>query len=101
MNTNMNMLSDIYRMNPGFWHTIILLLVFGGMARIAFWRDPDGMRVGGPLAVGLGLLLTIALLTWADEHRRRITELGPWAALILIQAILLLAFNARRKAKNL
>ena len=97
----MNTLCDIYRTNPAFWQAIALLLLFGGMARIAFWRDADGMRVGGPLVVGLGFLLTIALFAWADEHRRRISELGPWAVLVLIQSILLLVFNARRKAKNL
>ena len=64
----MNPLRDIYQANPGLWNLAIALLIFGGMARIAFWRKDVGMRVGGPLAVGLMLLLSFALLIWADDN---------------------------------
>ena len=37
-------------------------LVFGGLGRIAFWRDEDGLRVGGMLATGIALLFTIAII---------------------------------------
>jgi len=57
-------------------HFVIGLLVFGGLGRIAFWRNEDGLRVGGMLAVGLALLLTIAIIIWADENGRRISEWG-------------------------
>jgi hypothetical protein len=52
----MDPLKDVYEAQPGFWNFIIALLVFGGMARLAFWRDRFGMRVAAPLVVGLGLL---------------------------------------------
>ena len=80
---------------------VIGLLVFGGMGRIAFWRERDGMRVGGMLATGLALLLTCALLTWAAQYALTIAALGPWAALILLEAILILALNSRRRTKNM
>jgi hypothetical protein len=94
-------ITDIYRVNPELWHVLIGLLIFGGVARIAFWRDEDGLRIGGPLAIGLGLLLTIAIIIWADENQHRISQLGGWAAFILIEAILVLFFSFRRKAKKL
>jgi hypothetical protein len=97
----MDILHNVYCPNVSLFHVVMGLLIFGGLARIAFWRDVDGMRVGGPLAVGLAMLLTVALLLWAEENHRRIQEIGPWAALILIEAILLLAVNARRKAKRM
>jgi len=80
---------------------IILLLVFGGMGRIAFWRDSDGMRVGGMLALGLALLLGLALITWARETGRGIINLGGWAVFILLEAIIILGLNAHRKSKNM
>jgi hypothetical protein len=49
------------------------------MARLAFWRDRFGTRIAAPLVAGVGLLLTLALLSWARENGRRIQELGPWA----------------------
>lgn len=94
-------LTDLYRANPELWHVLIGLLIFGGVARIAFWREEDGLRLGGPLALGLSLLLTIALSTWAEENQYRIESLGGWAAFILIEAILVLFFSFRRKAKRL
>ncbi len=97
----MNPLTDVYDIQPGLWHVVIGLLVFGGMARLAFWRDRYGMRIAAPLVVGLALLLTVSILSWARENGRRIQELGPWAALVLIQAIILVITNARRKAKIL
>ena len=96
----METLADLYRDNPQLAHAVIGLFVFGGLARIAFWRNADGMRVGGPLVVGLALLLTVAIVVWADENRRCIQEFGPWAAFFVVEALLLLAFNARRKAKE-
>ncbi len=97
----MDPITNIYHANPGLWNAIIPLLIFFGMARIAFWRNQDGLFVGGPLAAGLGLLLTVALLIWAQENHRKIQEIGPWAAFILIQAILMLGMNARRKSKEM
>lgn len=91
-------LESLYVAHQGLWNTIILVLVFGGMARIAFWREHDGLRVGGPLALGLALLLTLAALQWSREEGRRIAELGPLAAFVIIQAILIMCWAALRKS---
>lgn len=91
-------LESIYLQHQGLCHAIILVLVFGGMARLAFWREHDGLHVGGPLAVGLGLLLTVAALQWAREEGRRIAELGPLAVLVLVQVVLIMAWAAFRKS---
>ena len=91
-------LESLYAAHQGLWNTIILILVFGGMARIAFWREHDGLRVGGPLALGLALLLTLAALQWSREESRRIAELGPLAAFVIIQAILIMCWAAFRKS---
>ena len=91
-------LESLYVAHQGLWNTIILVLVFGGMARIAFWREHDGLRVGGPLALGLALLLTLAALQWSREESRRIAELGPLAAFVIIQAILIMCWAALRKS---
>ena len=90
----MDPLQAFYNANSGWCNVAIAVLVFGGMARIAFWRDSDGLRVGGLLAVGLGLLLAVALLAWASETGRSITDLGPWAAFILLEAIVIMGLNA-------
>ena len=87
-----------YGAHTGLCNTAILLLVFGGMARIAFWREHDGLHVGGPLAVGLALLLTVALLKWARTEGRTIDEFGPMAAFIVIEAILIMGWAAFRKS---
>jgi hypothetical protein len=91
-------LESMYFSHQGLWNTIILVLVFGGMARVAFWREQDGLRVGGPLAIGLGLLLTLAALQWSREEGRRIAELGPLAAFVIVQAILTMCWAALRKS---
>ena len=87
-------IETLYSTHTGICNTIILVLVFGGMGRIAFWREHQGLRVGGPLAVGLALLLTVALLHWARTEHRTIIEFGPWAAFILAEAIIILAWAA-------
>lgn len=89
-----------YHAHSGVCNAVMALLIFGGMARIAFWRNESGMQVGGPLALGLGLLLTGAILLWARENSRTLAELGPWALLVLLEAIVLMVFNARRKSKE-
>ena len=91
-------LEALYFAHQGLWNTIILVLVFGGMARIAFWREHDGLRVGGPLALGLALLLTLATLQWSREEGRRIAEVGPIAAFVIVQAILIMCWAALRKS---
>ena len=87
-----------YDLHSGLCNTIILLLVFGGMARLAFWREHDGLRVGGPLALGLAGLLTVALLKWSHVQGRSIVELGPWAVFILLEAILIMGWAALKKS---
>jgi hypothetical protein len=91
---------SFYDLHPGICNTIILVLVFGGMARIAFWREHDGLRVGGPLAIGLGMLLTVALLKWARAGGRSIVEFGPLAAFVIVEAILIMGWAAFRKSRN-
>jgi len=97
----MDPLQTFYSANSGWCNVAIAVLVFGGMARIAFWRDSDGLRVGGMLAVGLAFLLAVSLLAWASETGRSITDLGPWAAGLLLEAIIIMGLNARRKSKDL
>ena len=94
----MDFLQATYYQQPGLWNVIIGLLVFGGLARIAFWRNVDGMRVGGPLAVGLALLLTIAIVVWAGQNHRFIEEFGPFAAGLVVMAIILLGVRAWTKS---
>jgi hypothetical protein len=96
----MNLARDLYQVNPHFWNLVIALLIFGGMARIAFWRNDNGLRVGGPLAVGLMLLLTFALLTWVDESGWSIKKFSGWAVFLIAEAVLILAINAWRKSKR-
>ena len=93
-------LEAMYLAHQGLWNTIILVLVFGGMARMAFWREHDGLRVGGPLALGLALLLTLAALQWSREEGRRVAELGPLAAFVLVQAVLTMCWAAFRKSTH-
>jgi hypothetical protein len=97
----MTIVESFYAAHQVICNVVILVLVFGGMARIAFWRDRDGLRVGGPLALGLTALLTVAALTWAREQGRSITEFGPWAAFILLEAIVILGWAAFRKSTRL
>ena len=94
----MEFLQDTYYQNPGLYNLIIAGLIFYGLARIAFWRNDTGLHIGGPLAIGLAALLTIALIVWADENRRRISEFGPYAAGIVIGGILTLGLQGFRKA---
>ena len=91
-------IENFYGLHTGLCNAVVLLLVFGGMARIAFWREHDGLKVGGPLAVGLAGLLTVALLKWSRVEGRSIVELGPWAAFILVEAILIMGWAAFRKS---
>ena len=95
---DITIIESFYEQHTGLCNVVILLLVFGGMGRLAFWREHDGLRVGGPLALGLAALLTVALLRWARVEGRSIVELGPWAAFILIEAILVMGWAAFRKS---
>ncbi len=92
---------QVYREHQGACHLIIFLVLFGGMGRIAFWSRTDGLRVGGMLALGLALLLSVALITWADETGRRISEVGPWAAFLVAQAILILGWRTFTKSRDI
>ena len=91
---DISFLETFYDLHTGLCNTVILILVFAGMGRLAFWRDHEGLKVGGSLAIGLGLLLTVALMKWADAEGRTILELGPWAAIILLEAIVILGWAA-------
>jgi len=68
------------------------------MARIAFRREHDGLWVGGSPAVGFAGLLTVALLKWSRTEGRTIVELGPWAAFVVVEAILIVGWVAFRKS---
>lgn len=94
----MEFLQQTYYQNPGLYNLVIAGLIFYGLGRIAFWREDKGLQVGGPLALGLAGLLTIALIVWADEYGRRVQEFGPWAAGIVIGAIITLGLQGFRKA---
>ena len=89
---------SLYTHHEGLCNAVILLLVFGGMARLAFWREHDGLRVGGPLALGLAGLLTVALLKWARVESRDVAEFGPLAAFVVVEAILIMGWAAFRKS---
>ena len=91
----------LYQQHQGICNLVIFGLVFGGMGRVAFWRESDGMRVGGVLVLGLGLLLSAGLLTWANETGRRVSEIGPWGAFLVIQAILILGWRTFTKSKDM
>ncbi len=95
---SISFLESFYDLHSGLCNAVVLILVFGGMARMAFWREHDGLRVGGPLAVGLAGLLTVALLKWARVEGRSVIEFGPWAAVILAEAILIMGWAAFRKS---
>ena len=95
---NITWVETLYSQHEGLCNTVILILVFGGMGRIAFWREHDGLRVGGPLAIGLAALLTVAALTWARQEGKSVADLGPWAAFIIVQAILIMGWAAFRKS---
>jgi len=97
----MEFLQKTYYQNPGLWNVVIALLIFGGLGRIAFWRNQDGLRVGGMLATGLALLLTIALIVWAHENGRVIQEFGPFAAGMIVMAIVILGLRAFTKSREL
>ncbi|MCX5758036.1 MAG: hypothetical protein NTU83_05945 [Candidatus Hydrogenedentes bacterium] len=97
---DVTMIENLYDMHSGLCNAVILVLVFGGMGRVAFWNDADGLRVGGPLAVGLGMLLTVALLKWARAEGRTIAELGPMAGFVLVLAILIMSWAAFRKSSK-
>lgn len=90
----LTLIENVYDQHTTLCNAGILILVFTGMGRIAFWRDREGLTVGGPLTIGLGLLLTIALMKWASAEGRTIVELGPWAAIILLEAIVILGWAA-------
>jgi len=94
----MGFLQDTYYQNPGLWNVVMGLLVFGGLGRIAFWRREDGMRVGGPLAIGLALLLTIAIIVWAAQNGHAIQKIGPFAAGLVVMAIIMLGVRAWSKS---
>jgi hypothetical protein len=97
----MDILKDFYYPNQSLCHIVIGLLVFGGLGRIAFWRNEDGLRVGGMLAVGLALLLTIGIIIWAEENGRKISEYGPYAAALIVMAIGIMGFRAFTKSRDL
>lgn len=97
----MDAIMNSYHQNSGLYHFIIGLLIFGGLGRIAFWRDADELRVGGPLTAGLALLLTFAIILWADQEGRSIAEFGSFAAGLVVMAIFIMGWRAFTKSKEL
>ena len=53
------------------------------------------------LSTGLALLLTIAIIIWAGENRRAISEFGPFAAGMVVMAIFIMGFRAFTKSREL
>jgi hypothetical protein len=83
--------------HQGFGHAYFPVLAFGGRAPVAFRREHDGLRVGGPLALGLALMLPLAALQWSREEGRRIALLDPFADFVIAQAMLSMCCAALRK----
>ncbi len=90
----MDSLETLVQEHFGILLIVALFLVFGGIGRIAFWRERDGLRVGGPLVLGLALLLTPALFFWAQERHYSVADLGLIALLLVFEAIVILAVGA-------
>jgi hypothetical protein len=96
----MEFLHDTYFQAKGFWDVLIFFLIFCGIARIAFWHNSHGLIISGPLVIGLALLLTISIIIWGHEHKRSISEYGPVAAFLVLQAIIVMCFRFRKKSKE-
>jgi len=71
------------------------------LARIAFWSYPERMSISWPLVCGLAIMLSLGLLSWAKEHDRTIADLGGYAGMLVLFVIIQMAFNFRRKAKEI
>lgn len=95
----MHSLYDFYFTHSSFIDTLVCLAIFIGMARIAFWQRDTGLRVAGPLVIGLAFLLTISLIWWASEHNYRMLDFGPLAAFIVVEAVVILIINAAVKSR--
>ena len=90
----MSSLYGFYLTHSEIIDTLVCLAIFIGAARIAFWDRTEGFRLSGPLVVGVACLLTVSLIWWAGEHEYRIIDLGPLAAFIVLEIIVILIINA-------
>ena len=90
---------DIYLTHSSVIDLLVCLAIFIGVARIAFWDKHNGFRLSGPLVAGLACLLTISLISWAGEHDYRLTDFGPLAAFIVVEAVTILIINAAVRSR--
>ena len=95
----MHSLYDFYFTHSSYIDTLVCLAIFLGVASIAFGRRGSGFMDSGPLVVGLGFLLTISLIWWADEHNYKMVDFGPLAAFILVEAVVILVINAAVRSR--
>lgn len=89
----MRSLYSFYFAHASFLDTLICLALFLGVAKLAFWRRGTGFHVSGSLVVGMTLLLTVSLIWWAGEHGYRMLDLGPLAAFVVVEAVVVLIIN--------
>ena len=92
-------LYDFYFTHSSYIDAIVCFAIFLGTGGIAFWRRDSDFMASGPLVVGLGFLLTISLIWWADEHNYRMVDFGPLAAFILVEAVVILVINAAVRSR--
>jgi len=91
----MDSVLDWYRTNRECLEPLIFLLLFTGIAHVAF---PSRQARG--LALALGLLLGFSYLEWSEEHRWELVRWGFYAAGLIYIVLYCAARNFSRNTKT-
>jgi len=84
----MEIIINFYNQNAHFLEPLIFILIFAGVAQMAFRG-----RGSAPLIIGLCLLLSFSFLIWARENDWRLQDWGIFGFIIITLSIVLCAVN--------
>jgi len=84
----MELIIDFYQQNSNWLEPLVFILIFFGIALMAFKG-----RGSTPLVLGISLLLSISFIIWAREHEWHLQDWGIFGFIIVTLSIVVCAVN--------
>jgi len=84
----MELIIDFYQQNSNWLEPLVFILIFFGIALLAFKG-----RGSIPLVVGISLLLSVSFIIWARENGWHLQDWGIFGFILITLSIVVCAVN--------